>query len=61
MEKADRLSGQMKVQVVILAGRLYCLCKGSNGDYRTIGSWDSYLAMDKWIQSLLAYAAKNGF
>lgn len=30
-------------------------------DYRTVGSWDAYLAMDKWIQSLLDYTAKNGF
>ena len=26
------------------------------GDYKTLGNWDSYLAMDKWIQSLLKYA-----
>ena len=25
-------------------------------DYKTLGNWDSYLAMDKWIQSLLKYA-----
>lgn len=30
-------------------------------DYKTLGNWDSYLAMDKWIQSLLDYTAKNGF
>ena len=24
-------------------------------DYKTLGNWDSYLAMDKWIQSLLKY------
>lgn len=30
-------------------------------DYKTMGNWDSYLAMDKWIQSLLDYTAKNGF
>ena len=28
-------------------------------DYRTVGSWDSYLAMDKWIQRLLEYTVKN--
>ncbi len=28
-------------------------------DYRTVGSWDSYLAMDKWIQSLLKYTQLN--
>ena len=27
-------------------------------DYKTLGNWDSYLAMDKWIQSLLDYAEK---
>ena len=30
-------------------------------DYKTLGNWDSYLAMDKWVQSLLDYAMKNGF
>lgn len=30
-------------------------------DYKTLGNWDSYLAMDKWIQSLLDYTAKNVF
>lgn len=30
-------------------------------DYKTLGNWDSYLAMDKWIRSLLDYTAKNGF
>lgn len=25
-------------------------------DYKMLGNWDSYLAMDKWIQSLLKYA-----
>ena len=29
-------------------------------DYKTLGNWDSYLAMDKWIQSLLEYTAQNG-
>ena len=24
-------------------------------DYKTLGNWDSYLAMNKWIQSLLEY------
>lgn len=28
-------------------------------DYKTLGSWDSYLAVDKWIQGLLEYAAKK--
>ncbi len=28
-------------------------------DYKTLGSWDSYLAVDKWINSLLYYAAKR--
>lgn len=28
-------------------------------DYKTLGNWDSYLAMVKWVQSLLDYAAKN--
>ena len=28
-------------------------------DYKTLGNWDSYMAMDKWVQSLLNYAAKN--
>ena len=28
-------------------------------DYKTLGNWDSYLAMDKWIQSLLQYAEKG--
>ena len=27
-------------------------------DYKTLGNWDSYLSMDKWIQSLLDYAEK---
>ena len=30
-------------------------------DYKMIGNWDSYLVVDKWIQSLLAYVAKNRF
>ena len=30
-------------------------------DYKTLGNWDFYLAMDKWIQSLLDYTMKNGF
>ena len=25
-------------------------------DYKTLGNWDSYLAMDTWVQSLLDYA-----
>lgn len=28
-------------------------------DYKTLGNWDSYLAMDKWIQSLLEYVEKG--
>ena len=28
-------------------------------DYRTVGSWDSYLVMDKWIQSLLEYTQQK--
>ena len=28
-------------------------------DYKTLGNWDSYLAMDKWIQSLLDYTEKG--
>ncbi len=28
-------------------------------DYKTLGNWDSYLAMDKWIQSLLDYAERG--
>lgn len=30
-------------------------------DYKTLGNWDSYLAMDKWLQSLLDYVMKSGF
>ena len=28
-------------------------------DYKMLGNWDSYLTMDKWIQSLLDYAEKG--
>ena len=28
-------------------------------DYKTLGNWDSYLAMDKWVQSLLDYTEKG--
>lgn len=33
--------------------------KAALSDYRTIGAWDSYLSMDKWLQRIIAYAAKN--
>lgn len=39
-EKADYISYAQKVME----------------DYKTLGNWDSYLAMDRWIQSLLGYA-----
>lgn len=29
-------------------------------DHKTMGNWTSYLFYDKWIQSLIAYAAKKG-
>ena len=28
-------------------------------DYKTLGNWDSYLVMDKWIQNLLDYTEKG--
>lgn len=33
--------------------------KAALSDYRTIGAWDSYLSMDKWLQRIIAYAAKS--
>lgn len=28
-------------------------------DYQKMGNWDSYLSMDKWLQSIMDYVSKN--
>lgn len=33
--------------------------KAALSDFHTLGAWDSYLSMDRWLQRILAYAAKS--